>query len=70
MIASPKGGVAPLDPSSVEGFKNDPLCADFLKHEELWSNTVKLGDVLPKMSEFAALFYVGGHGRTFPPPLY
>lgn len=64
MIASPKGGQAPLDPSSVEGFKNDPVCAEYLqKNQHLWADTVKLADVLPRVDEFAALFYVGGHGR-------
>lgn len=67
VIASPKGGEAPLDPSSVEMFKNDPVSADFLQNgQELWKNTVKLADVLPRVSEFDALFYVGGHGRKFP----
>lgn len=71
VIASPKGGEAPLDPNSVEMFKNDPVSADFLQNsQELWKNTVKLADVLPKVNEFDAVFYVGGHGRRLPVPLY
>ncbi|GMF69586.1 unnamed protein product [Aspergillus oryzae] len=63
-IASPKGGEAPLDPSSVEAFKSDPVSSKFLKEQEsLWKNTHKLADFLPRVSEFDAIFYVGGHGR-------
>ncbi|KAL3473227.1 class I glutamine amidotransferase-like protein [Aspergillus californicus] len=64
VIASPKGGAAPLDPSSVKMFENDPVSAKFLKEQEaLWKNTKKLSDV--KESDFDAIFYVGGHGPMF-----
>jgi putative intracellular protease/amidase len=67
VIASPKGGEAPLDPSSVKMFENDPVASKFLNEQKsLWTNTVKLSDVLPKVSESDAIFYVGGHGRMFP----
>jgi putative intracellular protease/amidase len=63
-IASPKGGEAPLDPSSVQMFASDPVSSKFLKEQEsLWKNTEKLADFLPRVSEFDAIFYVGGHGR-------
>ncbi|KAF7172135.1 hypothetical protein CNMCM5623_004389 [Aspergillus felis] len=66
VIASPKGGEAPLDPASVKMFENDPVASKFLKEQKsLWTNTVKLSDVLPKVSEFDAIFYVGGHGPMF-----
>ena len=66
MIASPKGGKAPLDPGSIEMFKEDPVSSKFLKEQEaLWTNTVKLSDV--NVSDFDAIFYVGGHGRKQPP---
>lgn len=66
-IASPNGGTAPLDPSSVSMFEKDPVSVKFLKEQEaLWKNTEKLADVLPRASEFDAIFYVGGHGRMFP----
>ncbi|KAF7155959.1 hypothetical protein CNMCM6106_007871 [Aspergillus hiratsukae] len=66
VIASPKGGEAPLDPSSVKAFENDPVASKFLNEQKsLWTNTVKLSDVLPKVSEFDAIFYVGGHGPMF-----
>ncbi|KAB8279591.1 class I glutamine amidotransferase-like protein [Aspergillus minisclerotigenes] len=65
-IASPKGGEAPLDPSSIEAFKSDPVSSKFLKEQEsLWKNTQKLADFLPRVSEFDAIFYVGGHGPMF-----
>lgn len=66
-IASPKGGEAPLDPSSVEMFKQDETAANFHKTQEsLWKNTIPLADVVSRVDEFDAIFYVGGHGRTSP----
>jgi putative intracellular protease/amidase len=63
-IASPKGGAAPLDPSSVEASKEDQVSVDFLKNKEgLWKNTEKLSGFLGRAKEFEAIFFVGGHGR-------
>ncbi|EEA19061.1 hypothetical protein TMatcc_010396 [Talaromyces marneffei ATCC 18224] len=65
-IASPKGGEAPLDPSSVELFKSDEIAVSFHKNQEsLWKNTVRLADIVPRAHEFDAIFYVGGHGPMF-----
>ncbi|KAJ5780503.1 hypothetical protein N7457_005663 [Penicillium paradoxum] len=65
-VASPKGGEAPLDPSSVKMFESDAVSQTFLKEQKaLWTNTHKLADVLPRANEFDALFYVGGHGPMF-----
>ncbi|KAH9837496.1 Glyoxalase activity of DJ-1 [Teratosphaeria destructans] len=65
-IASPKGGAAPLDPSSVEMFKEDAESSKFLKEKEsLWKNTEKLSNYLGKAHQFDAVFYVGGHGPMF-----
>ena len=65
-IASPKGGEAPLDPSSVEAFKTDEASQTFLKNESsLWKNTHKLADFAGKANDYSALFYVGGHGPMF-----
>ncbi|TVY82082.1 Glyoxalase, partial [Lachnellula suecica] len=65
-IASPLGGAAPLDPSSVEAFKGDPISAKFLAEKEsLWKNTEKLSSFLGRAGEFEAIFYVGGHGPMF-----
>ncbi|OAX85349.1 hypothetical protein ACJ72_00278 [Emergomyces africanus] len=64
VIASPKGGPAPLDPASIKPFANDAVASAFLKEKEpLWRNTVKLSEV--KSSDFDAIFYVGGHGPLF-----
>lgn len=66
VVASPKGGEAPLDPSSVEAFKNDDESVKFLNEKkELWTKTEKLADFKGRAGEFAAIFYVGGHGRKF-----
>jgi len=66
VIASPKGGEAPLDPSSVEMSKDDAESQEFLKTQSaLWKNTTKLSEFKGKANEFAAIFYVGGHGPMF-----
>ena len=62
-IASPAGGKAPLDPASVEMFKEDKESQDFLKEEHLWSNTEKLSNFVGRASEFDAIVIPGGHGR-------
>ncbi|KAM3508707.1 hypothetical protein MY11210_006626 [Beauveria gryllotalpidicola] len=64
VLASPKGGVAPLDPRSVEAFKNDESSKNFLE-KKLWENTAPLKDFIGRSSEFAALFYPGGHGPMY-----
>ena len=63
-VASPHGGEAPLDPSSVEAFKEDKQSTDFLSTKsDVWKNTEKLSNV--KASDYDAIFYVGGHGPMF-----
>lgn len=65
-FASPKGGAAPLDPSSVEMAKEDPTSQAFLKeHKDLWENTRPLSEFTNAAGEYDALFFPGGHG-----PLY
>ncbi|KIM95746.1 hypothetical protein OIDMADRAFT_59526 [Oidiodendron maius Zn] len=66
VVASPAGGAAPLDPSSVEAFKSDPQCVGFLNTQTaLWKNTQKLSDFLGRAGEFHAIYFVGGHGPMF-----
>ncbi|KAJ5662988.1 ThiJ/PfpI [Penicillium longicatenatum] len=66
VVASPNGGEAPLDPYSIEATKDDVDCQDFLKeHSAVWKTTKKLSSFLGKSSEFAGIFYVGGHGPMF-----
>ena len=65
MVASPNGGAAPLDPSSVEAFKGDASATKFLNtKEELWKNTHKLSEFVGHANDYEAIFFVGGHGRT------
>jgi len=65
-VASPKGGEAPLDPSSVEMFKEDAESTKFLKEKEaLWKNTEKLSSFIGKADQFDGIFYVGGHGPMY-----
>ncbi len=66
VVASPAGGAAPLDPSSVEAFKADPVSTKFLQtRESTWKNTRKLSSLLGHAHEYEAIFYVGGHGPMF-----
>jgi putative intracellular protease/amidase len=65
-VASPKGGVAPLDPSSVEMFKEDKVSTDFLNNNKaVWEQTAPLKQFLGRSGEFDALIYPGGHGPLF-----
>ena len=65
-VASPKGGVAPLDPSSVEAFKDDPSSANFLANKKaVWEKTTPLKEFLGRANEFDAIFFPGGHGPMF-----
>jgi len=65
-IASPAGGAAPLDPSSVDASKEDAKSMTFLNTKEsLWKNTAKLDDFIGKASQYEVIFFVGGHGPMF-----
>lgn len=65
-VLAPKGGAAPLDPTSVEMFKADPASANFLdKHKHLWEQTKPLKDFVDRASEFDAIFYPGDHGPMY-----
>ena len=64
-IASPKGGPAPLDSNSVAHAKstNDSVSATFLSTQSsLWETTVPLSTITGHAGEYAAIFFVGGHG--------
>ncbi|KAI2635831.1 DJ-1/PfpI family protein [Hypomontagnella submonticulosa] len=66
VTASPKGGVAPLDPGSVEAFKADAVASSFLQNKTaLWEQTAPLASFLGRSGEFAGLLYPGGHGPMF-----
>ncbi|KAK4126482.1 class I glutamine amidotransferase-like protein [Parathielavia appendiculata] len=67
-LASPKGGPAPLDPSSIEAAKsaNDATSASFLAEKPApWESTAPLSSFLGRASEFDAIFFPGGHGPMF-----
>lgn len=58
--ASPKGGLVPVSPESVDAFK-DEGSLNFLSDPEckkLWSETKKIKDV--KADDYVAVFCVGG----------
>lgn len=66
VIASPKGGTAPVDPYSVESTKDEASSATFFEQQKsLWSDTAKIADMLGQASKFDALFYPGGAGPMF-----
>lgn len=72
VAASPAGGKAPLDQSSVEAFKEDQDSVKFLndKTAQHWvDNTHKLADFAGKSGEYVAVFYPGGHGPVFDLPV-
>ncbi len=61
-VASPKGGVAPLDPYSL-GSAYDAESQHFLKNKRsIWENTQPIRNYLGRAKEFAAVFYAGGQG--------
>ncbi|EXJ72001.1 uncharacterized protein A1O5_04504 [Cladophialophora psammophila CBS 110553] len=65
-VASPAGGAAPVDPGSVESWKQDEVSSQFWeKQSALWKNTEKLSNFLGKAPDFVAIFYVGGHGPMY-----
>jgi putative intracellular protease/amidase len=62
-LASPKGGLPPIDPKSDEPADQTEAMARFKKDEgaqKQLSQTVRLADV--KAQDFDTVFYVGGHG--------
>jgi putative intracellular protease/amidase len=62
-LASPKGGMPPLDPKSDLPEGQTPAMARFKKDgaaEKALANTIKLADA--KAGDFDTVFYVGGHG--------
>ncbi|KAI0444667.1 DJ-1/PfpI family protein [Xylaria telfairii] len=66
VTASPKGGVAPLDPGSVAAFKEDASAQAFVRDKKaVWEQTQPLASFRGRADEFAALFYPGGHGPMF-----
>lgn len=70
VLASPAGGKAPIDPSSVKAKgNNDAVVERFLADESLQAQiavTAKVAEV--KAEEFDAVFFPGGHGAMWDLP--
>ncbi|KIW18086.1 hypothetical protein PV08_02373 [Exophiala spinifera] len=65
-VASPAGGAAPVDQGSVDNWIKDEECRQFWENESaLWKNTQVLSTLVGKAKDFAAIFYVGGHGPMY-----
>ncbi|KAI9346781.1 putative chaperone protein HSP31 [Zopfochytrium polystomum] len=65
-VASPKGGVTPMDPQSGIDFAKDEECIAFLKDEaaqKKMTQSIKLSDV--NYNDFDAVVFPGGHGPMF-----
>ncbi|KAI0347107.1 ThiJ/PfpI [Trametopsis cervina] len=62
-FASPKGANPPIDPSSVDSYKEDEESVKFLNDETV---KAKLASAKPlsavSADDYDAIFYVGGHG--------
>lgn len=55
-FASPKGGVAPLDPASVEMFKDESSVNFLNNHKNLWETTKPLSEFAGAADKFDAVF--------------
>lgn len=67
-LASPRGGEAPLDPSSVEPWSGDKSSYTFLTTKAgHWANTIPLSviDPVEAARDYDAIVYPGGHGPMF-----
>lgn len=63
---SPKGGKSPVDPGSVDAYKDDPICQWFQKDDKaqaIVNNTKTAKEINP--SDYVAVLYPGGHGPMF-----
>jgi putative intracellular protease/amidase len=66
IVASPKGGRAPIDPASIDALKTNALYDRYLEDRELQqalSRTRKLSDL--KVADIDAVIYPGGYGPMF-----
>ncbi|KAI1311868.1 hypothetical protein EDD11_003306 [Mortierella claussenii] len=68
IYASPKGGKAPLDPSSLEAAKDNKAVQNFLNDKDIThkiDTTHKVEEFVGRENEFAAIVYPGGYGPMF-----
>ncbi|KAI0065925.1 ThiJ/PfpI [Artomyces pyxidatus] len=64
-FAAPNGPNPPIAPSSVKNFKDDEECMKFLTDptvQSLLANAIVLNLENINVKDYAAIFYVGGHG--------
>ncbi|KXJ25183.1 glyoxalase 3 [Exaiptasia diaphana] len=70
IMTSPKGGDAPMDPSSYEQYRNDEDCQMFLADYKIQDNFLK--DTVPldkvDLKSCDVFFCAGGHGPMFDLP--
>ncbi|KAI6110493.1 class I glutamine amidotransferase-like protein [Pisolithus croceorrhizus] len=66
-FAAPKGPNPPVDPASTELFKDDLRFLDDQTVMSKLANAKKLSDV--EADDYAAIFYVGGHGPVIDLPV-
>lgn len=61
---SPQGGLAPIDPESIDKFHEDPMCQKFLRSKVLMSRThnTKPASEISSGRQYNAIYFVGGHG--------
>jgi putative intracellular protease/amidase len=70
-FASPLGGLSPCDEGSIQAYANDKICQEFQKDEKVQhalKHTHKVEDL--KSSDYAAIFFAGGHGPMFDIPTH
>ena len=72
ILASPKGGAVPVDPSSVKpAGENDVIVERYLADKELQAQlgaTKKTADIVDMPFGFDAIFFPGGHGTMWDLP--
>ncbi|WP_430510624.1 type 1 glutamine amidotransferase domain-containing protein [Gottfriedia solisilvae] len=61
-VASPLGGMAPIDPNSIDGSTPQEM----IEMKEILQNTNKIEDI--HFSEYDAVFLPGGHGTMYDLP--
>uniref|UniRef100_A0A6B2LH03 DJ-1/PfpI domain-containing protein n=1 Tax=Arcella intermedia TaxID=1963864 RepID=A0A6B2LH03_9EUKA len=65
-FVSPQGGKTPIDEGSIKAFEKDAICTEFLadkEAEEGYTNTRTIAQV--NLSDYAAVFFPGGHGPMY-----
>ncbi|KAJ2983131.1 hypothetical protein NQ176_g905 [Zarea fungicola] len=64
-FASPQGGLAPVDPASVERATDHISKSFYSEKKGLWENTTPVARFIGRAGEFDGVLYPGGHGSMF-----